>query len=268
MVDEEVEIVLREIRERVLSAPPPEQTRSAVSRPVSGNRAGDSLIIGDEGSETASEALARIGSYLTTTGRAWDRLPPVFSDRRAAAARLELWLKSRFKSLTRWFTWEQVNFNAAVHHALRDTTEALSDYQRALEILRAQIRAESEARRVELDKLRAELEARRNELDKLRAELKARRNELENHQTEINALRAAIEAQRIQREARLLELVAELRERDDRLQNEQRVCFKQLSLETSEAAVLEDRARRKGDVLLEELTRRMEELEKRMTSGK
>jgi hypothetical protein len=229
MVDQEVEIVLREIRERVLSAPHPEQTTSTVARPVNGNGAGNSPIIGGEGNETASEALARIGSYLTTTGRAWDRLPPVFSDRHGAAARLELWLKSRFKSLTRWFTWEQVNFNAATHHALHHTLEALSDYQRALEISRAQIRAESEARRVET-----------------------------------NALRATLEAQRIKEEARL----AELRERDDQLQDEQRVCFKQLSLETNEAAVLEDRARRKGDVLLEELTRRIEELEKTVTSGR
>ena len=265
MVDEEVEIVLREIRERVLSVPPPEQTRSTAAAPVIGNGAGDSLIRGDEGNITASAALPRIRSYLTTTGRAWDRLPPVLSNRRGAAARLELWLKARFKSLTRWFTWEQVNFNAAVHHALRDSIEALSDYQRALETLRAQIGTESEARRVEMEKHQTKTDKLRAEL---RAESEARRIELENHQTETNALRAVIEKQRIQGEARLLELVAELRERDDRLQDEQRVCFKQLSLETSEAVVLEDRARRKVDSLLEELTRRIEVLEKQVTSVK
>src|SRR6266850_4925753 len=107
MVDEEVEIVLREIRERVLSAPPPE-TRSTVARPVTENGASDSLIKGDEGNQAASGALARIRSYMTTTARAWDRLPPVVSNRSGASARLELWLKCRFKSLTRWFTWEQV----------------------------------------------------------------------------------------------------------------------------------------------------------------
>ena len=46
-----------------------------------------------------------------------------------------------------------------------------------------------------------------------------------------------------------------MRERIGLLQEEQRVCFKQLSLEASEAAVLEDRARRKTDALLEELQR-------------
>jgi hypothetical protein len=258
MVDEEVEIVLREIRDRVLSVPPPEQTRSRAAAPVPGNGAGDSLIRGDEGNMTASASLPRIRSYLTTTGRAWDRLPPVLSNRRGTAARLELWLKARFKSLTRWFTWEQVNFNGAVHHALRDSIEALSDYQRALEILREQIGTESEARRVEL-------EQHQTKTDNLHAELETRRIE---HQTETNALRAIIEEQRIQGEARLLKLVAELRERDDRLQDEQRVCFKQLSLETSEAAVLEDRARRKVDRLIEELTRRIEQLKKQVTSVK
>ena len=252
MVDEEVEIVLREIRDRVLSVPPPEQTRS-----TAGNGAGDSVIRGDEGNVTASASLPRIRSYLTTTGRAWDRLPPMLSNRRGTAARLELWLKARLKSLTRWFTWEQVNFNAAVHHALRDSIEALSDYQRALEILREQMGTESEARRVAL-------EQHQTKTNKLHAELEAWRIE---HQTETNALRAIIEEQRIQ-EARLLELVAELRERDDRLRDEQRVCFKQLSLEASEAVVLEDRARRKVDSLLEELTRRIEELEKQVTSVK
>jgi hypothetical protein len=46
------------------------------------------------------------------------------------------------------------------------------------------------------------------------------------------------------------------------LQAEQRVALKQLSLESSETAVLEDRARRKNEALLDELKRRVEELEK------
>lgn len=244
MVDEEVEIVLREIRERVLSAPPPEQTRSAVSRPVSGNRAGDSLIIDDEGSETASEVLARIGSYLTTTGRAWDRLPPLVSNRSGLTARLELWLKRRLRIGTRWFTWEQVNFNAAVHHALRDILQVLSAYQQELGTLRAETDAANEARRIQFE----------TELAALRAEIPAQR-----HATE--ALHRVLDAQKAQATARLTELVKELRERDEHLRDEQRVCLKQLSLETTEAAVLEDRARRKGEVFLEELKRRIDQLE-------
>ena len=59
-----------------------------------------------------------------------------------------------------------------------------------------------------------------------------------------------------------MQLATELRERDERLQDEQRVCFKQLALEATEAMVLHDRARRKTEALVEELTRRVEELEK------
>ena len=150
--------------------------------------------------------------------RAWDRLPPLVSNRSGLAARLELWLKRRIRTGTRWFTWEQVNFNAAVHQALGDLLPLLSAYQQELGKLRAQI--------------------------------------------ELTALRAEIEAQRSQVDARLAELVMELRERDERLQNEQRVSFKQLALETSEAAVLEDRARRKTEALLAELQRRVGKLQK------
>src|SRR5260370_8161407 len=104
MGDEEVEIALREIRERVLSAPPPKQIRSTVARPFTGNGAGDSLIIGDEGIETASEALARLGSYLTTPAPPGDRRPPSLRDRHEAASPLPFCLNSPFTSPTRWFT--------------------------------------------------------------------------------------------------------------------------------------------------------------------
>jgi hypothetical protein len=269
MIDEEVEIVLREIRERVHSLPPPEHSTSGAAGPIAGNGAGDSLLTPEEENRTVTDALARINSYLTTTGRAWDRLPPVYSNRSGPIARLELWLKTRFKSLTRWFTWEQVNFNAAVHHALQDTVDALSETQQALEMLRAQINAASESRRALQTELRAESENRRVEIQavtgqlhaSLWAESEARRIELERCQTEINVLRVAIEQERVQGEARL----AELRERDGQLQDEQRACFKQLSLESSEAAVVDDRARRKVDVALEELTRRIKEMERVMS---
>ena len=59
-----------------------------------------------------------------------------------------------------------------------------------------------------------------------------------------------------------LAIVSELREATARLQEEQRVSYKQLALETSEAAALEDRARRKTEALLEQLQHRMDELRK------
>ena len=228
MAETEVEIILREIRERVLSQQRSGQgvVAAAAARSASANAANGSNGAGDSGSarmgesETvAAENLALINSYLTTTGRAWDRLPPLLSNRSGLAARLELWLKRRLRAGTRWFTWEQVNFNAAVHHSLRDMLQVLSVYQQELARLRARVDADAEL--------------------------------LEQHQAELEAYKLHVDA-----------LTRELRERDERLQEEQRVCFKQLALETSEAAVLEDRARRKTEALLEETKRRIEQLEK------
>ncbi len=234
MAETEVESILRELRTRVLSQQRAGQdvAVSAADRTAignAGNGAADAGVARSGASETTTaENLVLIGSYLTTTARAWDRLPPLVSNRSGLAARLELWLKRRLRAGTRWFTWEQVNFNAAVHHALRDLLPLFSAYEQELRKQRARSDAKAEAQRTELEEQRR-----------------------------------AIEAQRIQVDARLAELVSELREGDERLQAEQRVCFKQLALETSEGAVLEDRARRKTEALLEELTRRVDQLEGR-----
>jgi hypothetical protein len=222
MADMEVESILREIRDRVLSQQRAGHDAAAAHTAIGneGNGASDSWLAPQDDPKTVTaKNLALINSYLTTTARAWDRLPPVVSNRSGLAARLELWVKRHLKRATRWYAWEQVNFNAAVHHALRDILPVLAAYEQELRNLRA-------------------------------------------HRTETEALRAATDGQRIQSEARITDLVNELRERDERLQGEQRVSFKQLALETSEAAVLEDRARRKTEALLAELKRRVEQLEK------
>jgi hypothetical protein len=240
MAETEVESILREIRERVLSqqrsgpdVAAAAAARSAIRNAVNGgNGTDDSGIARTGDNETvAAEKLGLISSYLTTTARSWDRLPPLVSNRSGLSARLELWLKRRLRAGTRWFTWEQVNFNAAVHHALRDMLQVLTIYEQELARLRARIDADTEARQLELEQHRAELEAQR----------------------------LAIEGYKM----RLASLTNELRERDERLQDEQRVCFKQLALETGEAAVFEDRARRKTEALLEETRRRIEQLEAR-----
>jgi hypothetical protein len=245
MVDEEVESVLNEIRERVRAQPVPRQTH--VARAAAGNGVGD---LGAELAErpdiTPAESQALIASYLTTTARAWDRLPPIGSNRSAALARIEVAVKKYFKRATRWFTWEQVNFNAAVHHALRDMLRTLSA-------------SEQDAARI------------REDLAALRSDLKQQGEETRTateSATEVanraaqNAIDAA--AQIVTPIAKqLAELAKELRERDERLQDEQRVCFKQLTLEATETAVIEDRSRRKTEALLEELTRRVEKLEGR-----
>jgi len=220
MVETEVESILGEIRERVRAT---HEAQAALS--VTEGGAEDSAITPDAQREaTTAEALALINSYLTTTGRAWDRLPPVVSNRSGVSARIELWLKRHLRRATRWYAWEQINFNAAVHHALSDLLAALSNHDQALRQLRAEVNEE---------------------------------------QAGVQAMRGQIEAQNKSLNGRLSDLVRELHEREERILDEQRVCFKQLSLEASEAAVLEERARRQTDALLEEIKRRVEQLEKR-----
>lgn len=243
MAETEVESILREIRERVLSQQRADQdlAASAVARTTIGNAGNGASNSGfaraGDNETTTAEKLALISSCLTTTARAWDRLPPLVSNRSGLAARLELWLKRHVKRATRWYAWEQVNFNAAVHQALRDILVLLSAYEQELRKLRAQIKAEAETRQIETQQhqadLTAQLEAQRIQVDVVVRELREGDERLQ----------------------------AELHERGERLQEEQRICFKQLALETSEAAVLEDRARRKTEALQEDLKRRVEQLE-------
>lgn len=250
MVDQEVENILLEIRERVRAQ---ELPPSGIVNSATENGAGESSSTPHEVLGT-SEALGRIDSYLTVTSRAWDRLPPLLSNRSGGLARLELWLKQKLKRTTHWFTWEQINFNAAVHQALQDMLEvqraAQSDYEQALEKLRAE-----SGHRTLLAQNHDRLMSQGSAIEAQRAQIEAQRSQM-------NAQRAQIEAQRGQINARLSELTEELRERDARLHEEQRVCFKQLSLEATEAGVLEDRARRKTETLLEELRLRVEQMEK------
>lgn len=217
MAETEVEDILREIRERVITqqrSAPDVTTAASLAGNLAANIAanGDSRLAqaataGTGNRETTSQSLALINSYLTTTERAWDRLPPVTSNRSGLVASVELWWKRQMKRATRWYAWEQVNFNAAVHQALRDLLPVLAAHE--------------------------------HELEKLRAETAASRE-------------ALIEGERQQ---------SELQGQIEELREEQRVCFKQISLETSEAATLEDRSRRKTETLLAELQRRVDEIE-------
>lgn len=234
MAETEVESILREIRERVISGQRVEKEITAASSTISngGNGSLESEPfpeLPDDNDSLSAANLTLISSYLTTTARAWDRLPPLLSNRSGLTARVELWFKRQLKRATRWFTWEQVNFNAAVDHALRDL----------LTVISAQA---NESRRL------------RSRIAQLEQEQIATRTALDEQRTEFDTERDLTGT-------RLAQLVNELRERDAHLRDEQRVCFKQLALETSEAAVLEDRARRKTEALLEELQRRVEQLQ-------
>ena len=128
--DAEVERVLAEIRQQLRAA------------------------AGADGAQTPDrrrQALAQMEADLCVTGRAWSRLPPVVSDRRGAAARLELWVKRQLRRATNWLTWEQINFNAAVNDALRLAHGLLAER----EAEQAELRARLEALSADLEELRA-----------------------------------------------------------------------------------------------------------------
>ena len=282
----DVETILSEIRERVRAE---EQQRAMLAPTSDGheqNGSGASPM-----RVTTSETIERLRAHLTTTARAWERLPPVYSHRSGVVARLELWIKARFKALTRWFTWEQVNFNAATHHALSDAAEVLAAQQNELSGLRAQVeinrneqqeqtartRAEFEAKdRVAAAEMRAEFEAKhRVAAEEMRAEFEAKhraaaeeiRARLIQLESRLSGLRDDLRREqagladqlrefgegREQQLRKLSEIDSRLVELANDLREEQRVCFKQLSLEVSEAAVLEDRGRRAIEARVEKL---------------
>ena len=251
MVDQEVENTLREIRERVLRMSESEADSPVAS--VSGAANGSNT----KGASTTNEAMARIDAYLITTGRAWDRLPPLVSKRSGGLARLELWVKRRFKQATRWYSWEQVNFNAAVHHALRDTLDALLDLEQQMGQLQREMTEKLEAQSHQLEQNQVEMIKRRAENESQQAQIESQRAQIESQRAGMEAYWAQMQAEHqagtLEVNARLTDLARELRERDEQRLEEQRVCFKQLSLEISEAEVLLDRARREIESRLDKL---------------
>ena len=238
MAETEVENILREIRERVITQQRSGQgvmTNASIGA-NGNNRLAEAPVAGTGNGETTADHLALISSYLTTTARSWDRLPPVVSNRSGFAASLELWCKRQLKRATRWYAWEQVNFNAAVHHALRGLLTVLSAHE-------------------------YELERMRSEMAELRATQAARDAETQ------AALQGQIELTSSQLEVQLRSLVNEMREREEHLRAEQLVCFKQLSLETREATTLGDRSRGNTETRLIELQRRLDRLEQEKSDG-
>jgi chromosome segregation ATPase len=332
-MESEVETILNEIRAQVRA---PVQDRATAAVTVQEDSSVDpALDHTANGHASQNEALARVSAHLTTTARAWDKLPPVFSNRGGVSARIEIWIKARLKTLSRWFTWEQVNFNAAVHHALAETVEAFSAHEKQLRALRSELNREAEGRRSTSDKNERDLQAVRDEIEALASESRRQAakhaSDLERQgaaaETRARETRAALEeittrlaqlakvndlfsAQTVAINARLSELAetsarlseqtadadaraaeqsaevsaqlsnqtqemsrhlsdlaveissslaglaTEIARVSSDLREEQRVCFKQLSLEASEAAVLEDRGRRANESRLEELEKR------------
>jgi hypothetical protein len=251
MADIEVENTLREIRERVLASTPARATEQAPATAATHNGGGSPAMQNVD----AGDALARMDANLSTTARAWSRVPPVLTYRRGALARFELWLKGLFKRAAHWFTWEQVNFNSAAHNALGDARAALDVHERALSSLReelAHLRAEVESNAARASEIAARVSSAESHLDSRLAELQGAQG----------ALASGLDNLRGEQRARTDELGAalrdELRDRADGLLEEQRVCFRQLSLEASELAVTQDRARRAVEARLEALEQNRE----------
>jgi hypothetical protein len=266
----EVENILNEIRERVRKDHQHDEAQTPRSTPVNGGAQqalspNSNVQASGAGERVNSESLNRLSAHLTTTSRAWDRLPPLYSNRRGGPARFELWIKARLKAMSRWFTWEQVNFNSAVHHALAETLHALSAYQQELAALRIELAKQAAESRegfergnLELTNVRAGIEAQTAELRKdlaaRTAAIEGRGAKVEARVTELTAeVKRTIDEARADLTPRLAELAGEFRESDQQLREEQRVCFKQLSLETGETAVNEDRGRRLIEARLDKL---------------
>ena len=181
---------------------------------------------------SANGDLDRLHAGVVNARRAQDQLPPVTTYRRGFVARLELWVKGKLKNATRWFTWEQANFNAATVTSLESTERLLAQLEAGLSDLRAGIHGRAYT-----------------ESDGARADVEARLAKLENS---VQSLLKEIQGER-----------AEQTRRIDSLIEEQRVCFRQLALEISETAVVSDRARRNLEMQLTELSRRLDETDQK-----
>lgn len=213
MVDTEVREILSEIRERVRAEAEQASGSQELVRP-------ESLPDADEA--RTPELLARLEEHSRTTLRAWNRLPPLTTKRGGLLARIELWFKRQMRRATHWYAWEQINFNAAVKDALRDVTAALSNHERELVELRQELaglpQMQSELAS-HLSAFETALLGFERRLDDSTVEGgQALREEVRAVQAEVNALRGRLE------------------ESLTHLGEEQRVLFKQLSLEIKETA--------------------------------
>jgi hypothetical protein len=256
MADTEVENILREIRERVRAESSAQTLAPRAVEAVAASRAEPDVPVALEG------ARARIEANLATIERTWNKLPPLTSYRRGWAARVELWLKRQIKRATHWFTWEQVNFNAAVHSSLRDTLAALAAIAVSEQQL-AQAQAAQAERAENLSRLITTLESALE--SKLESKLASMQASIESSiqsssSALISNLTSKLEADNAQLHNSLTAVRNEQRERVAYVSEEQRVCFKQLSLEAAETAVAADRARRATEQRLDELAKRIEKL--------
>jgi len=239
MVDQEVVDILDEIRQRVASAQvdPPVHTATQ--------------WVPQQASSTDSVVVKRHFASLSVLDRAWDRLPPLVSKRTGTPAKFELWIKSKLKLALRWLTWEQVNFNAATRQTFVEVIETLATHEQQLMLRQNELTTLQDHLNTTREEFLTHLQEGKEQLERQRSllftDFKERFDVLENTIKDFQSQTVA------EARARFDDLLKEFRERDERLLDEQRVCFKQLRLELSESQVLQERARRELDVRLGKL---------------
>lgn len=253
MVDPEVAEILAEIKRKVTSA---QKTSVAETTSVTESPA--------RTSPRSTRAVANDYANLPVMARTWDRLPPLLSNRTGAFARLELWIKGKLKRASKWFTWEQVNFNAAAYQTFLEVIESFNAYEQQLNAYEQQLSACEQQLSETKQQLEAQGEDLKSQLDQLSSLAHQIASQIEQndrrHLAMIAQLNARLEGiaqlakdNQDDTNARLGELVTEFRAQDEKLLDEQRVCYRQLALELSESRVLQDRARRELETRIAEL---------------
>jgi hypothetical protein len=232
MVDQEVVDILEEIRQRVASAQVDQPVPTATQ------------WVPQQASSTDSVVVKRHFASLSVLDRAWDRLPPLVSKRTGTPAKFELWIKSTLKLALRWLTWEQVNFNAATRQTFVEVIETLAAHEHQLMLRQNELTTLQDHLNTTREEFLTHLQEGKEQLERQRSLLFT---DLENTIKDFQSQTVA------EARARFDDLLKEFRERDERLLDEQRVCFKQLRLELSESQVLQERARRELDVRLGKL---------------
>lgn len=201
MVDQEVADILEEIRSRVRAGSNPPETSAPTNSTVIELESGSEPVLPEPPPVTDSY------SSLIVLARAWDRLPPLVTNRSGMSARLELWIKSKLKTALRWLTWEQINFNAATHRTFLELIESLTAYEQELHRvhhqLKKQLTASREEQQLEIDSQRAVLQTQRDELLK---EIQNRRSQLVQQQAALDSLQLELNEQRSELKARLTEI--------------------------------------------------------------
>ena len=249
MSDTEVESILREIREQVYA-------QRAAHGEVSASELNRAIVQNGAYTPEITLQVDRLRAHTPILARSWDRLPPIMSNRRGMAARLELWVKSKARVLMRWFTWEQVNFNAAVHQSVLETIAQLEIIDHQLQSVREQLK-QTRATEASLDEqnrlLNERLDEFRNATEYQLALAEQQAQSIERRITKLEESLEATKAEESGERRQLSTQIRELRDAYERLTQEQRVCFKQLSLESSETAAIIDRTRRKLEERLAEL---------------